>query len=495
MSELREIESFGGIDADTDELLDACFSDHEAYLAALNHDRYLLVGRKGSGKTAIYRKLLRTHSHNFFSFGHTFKDYPWHFHDQQKRNGVPEEECYSHSWKYLILITLAKILLNQDGSQPWDDYASQSLSSIESFVIDTYGSRDPDVTQVFQPANTLKLNANLGINIAGVSVGASPRLVPMADLPLVAQEVNNNLMTRIVGSLNPDNQYFVLFDELDLGFAKADENYYIRLMGLIIAARDINNYARENGKNLNVVIFLRDDIYLRLNFEDKNKITENGLALITWDTQQTTHTLKEIMERRFSELLSVDRENAWELIFDEEKEMRGHQTKYQHIIDRTMLRPRDMIKFCNEVLSKYRHEPSPDGKFDNAHVNSARPNYSEYLFAELEDEMHKHIEGFDNVFELLRDLQAVTFDLDEFEEICSARSDIVPNGYTARQILQELFEFSVVGYYQPGGAGYGGSEYVFRYKAPRSRFNGSATGFQVHLGLQEVLALKRYRRS
>jgi hypothetical protein len=29
--DLREVESFGGIDADTDQLLDECFDDHEAY--------------------------------------------------------------------------------------------------------------------------------------------------------------------------------------------------------------------------------------------------------------------------------------------------------------------------------------------------------------------------------------------------------------------------------------------------------------------------------
>jgi hypothetical protein len=32
MKSLLDIESFGGIDADTDFLLDECFEDHEAYL-------------------------------------------------------------------------------------------------------------------------------------------------------------------------------------------------------------------------------------------------------------------------------------------------------------------------------------------------------------------------------------------------------------------------------------------------------------------------------
>ena len=57
MRELYQVESFGAVDADADELLDTCFEDHEAYLEAKSHKRFLVIGRKGSGKTAIYRKL------------------------------------------------------------------------------------------------------------------------------------------------------------------------------------------------------------------------------------------------------------------------------------------------------------------------------------------------------------------------------------------------------------------------------------------------------
>jgi hypothetical protein len=53
-----DVARFGGIDADADELLKNCFQDHPAYLSALNHARFVIVGCKGSGKTAIYKKLI-----------------------------------------------------------------------------------------------------------------------------------------------------------------------------------------------------------------------------------------------------------------------------------------------------------------------------------------------------------------------------------------------------------------------------------------------------
>jgi hypothetical protein len=127
MSNLLDVATFGAVDADSDTLLDQCFEDHEAYQDALNFRRFLLLGRKGSGKTAIFKKLNKLHSHDCFTYGHTFADYPWAHHAHQKIHGVPEELCFEQSWIYLINITLAKILLNHDHSQPWSEPSQMRL--------------------------------------------------------------------------------------------------------------------------------------------------------------------------------------------------------------------------------------------------------------------------------------------------------------------------------------------------------------------------------
>jgi hypothetical protein len=147
MRPLADVDNFGAIDADNDHLLLDCFEDHEAYLDVRSRKRFLIVGRKGSGKTAIFKRLLERAEPDYFCFGHTFSDYPWHYHDKQARIGIPDFDKYTHSWKYLILLTLAKIILNQDQSLPHDDPAMRAMAAVERFVVDTYGSRDPDLTQ------------------------------------------------------------------------------------------------------------------------------------------------------------------------------------------------------------------------------------------------------------------------------------------------------------------------------------------------------------
>lgn len=496
MVALANIERFGATDADNDDLLLDCFEDHEAYTAALEFKKFLIVGRKGAGKTSIYKKILLTRSFDLLHHGHNFRSYPWQYHSSQKVVGVPDEECFIESWKYLILLTLSKVVLNNDHSQPWSDDSAEVVSSIESFVVDTYGSRNPDVTQVFHPQTELRLKPTLGLAWDAVKLGLDSEKISISQLPKVFPEVNNNLLDKISRALNPELKYYVLFDELDLGFKPDDDDYKYKIIGLIRAARDVNRCMKERGKGCAALVFLRDDIYSLLTFEDKNKITENNLSRIEWDSGRTDHTLKSLMSKRISKLLGVPEENAWGHVFNESREMTGHQTKYQHIIDRTFLRPRDIIKFCNEALTQYkrdRGELSHDF-IDNEHINAARDNYSNYLLDELIDEMHKHDPDFESFIEVLRNLESMQFG---YEEFCEVAKSTLGNKYTEERALEGLrllFDFSVVGYYRTGLLG-GGSTYVFKYNEPRAQPNLKAATFKVHMGLKEVLGLKKYIRS
>lgn len=501
---LSDIESFGAIDADNDTILFDCFEDHEAFRQLLEFKKFLIIGRKGSGKTAIFKKILMTKQVDFFSFGHTFSDYPWHYHDKQARVGIPDFDKYTHSWKYLILMTLSKIILNQDQSLPCDAKGMENIIRIEKFVIDTYGTRDPDITQIFTPSKTLKVKPSLEIDFKLIKADISPESVPMEYLPTIVQEVNSNLLEYALSSLNPENRYFICFDQLDLGFDPNNPEYNNRLIGLLLACRDINVKAKESGKRLFVTIFLRNDIYDNLHFEDKNKITENYVSMIEWDTPRTEKTLKGLMEKRFKKLLA-DAETpnvGWDNIFDETTEMPGHQTKYQHIIDRTYLRPRDIIKFCNEILSQYRYRLKNGGtdedvnnhKFINADVNKAKAGYSDYFLNELDDEIHKHIEKYRDYLEIFKALGVLQFSKEEYLETFEAKKTLLDEMVDPVNILKDLFDFSVVGFYRAGGMGYGGSEYIYKYKDPKTLFDETSDKFRLHPALTEVLGLKRYSR-
>lgn len=371
MKRLADVESFGGIDADADALLEHCFQDHEAYDAALNHKRFLIIGRKGAGKTAVFRKLVRADDQYRYSLGHTFLDYPWHHHDRQAQDGVPEEERYVHSWTYLVLMSLSKVLLNVDLSQPCSDEAMNHLSRLEKFIIDSYGSRDPDLSQVFAPGRQLQVGRPTFAVPGLLTIEGDTSPIPVKELPRYVQDLNRAIANSVLGALNPERHYYICFDQLDLRFDPNDTAYANRLIGLILAARNVSVKARDLGRKCSVVVFLRDDIYETLKFEDKNKLTENHVSRIEWDVPSTRWTLQHLMNKRFAAVLGIPEETAWASVFDEEKEMPGRQTKYKHILDRTFLRPRDIIKFCNETLEAFKAD-SNAGKFTNPHIHAAR---------------------------------------------------------------------------------------------------------------------------
>ena len=500
MRSLTEAKNFGAIDADSDQLLTQTFEDHQAFLALREMEKFLIIGKKGSGKTAIFKQIITNTDPEIFTFGHTFSDYPWQHHERQARAGIPDFDKFTHSWKYLIMLTASKMLLNYDEALPFDDESMEASRKLESFVVDTYGSRDPDVTQIFTPSKSLKLKPNIQFDVGLLKGGVSPESVPMEYLPLVVQDVNRNLLDYVLTCLHPNHQYYICFDQLDFGFNPEDASYINRLIGLLLACRDINLAARNAGKRLCVAVFLRDDIYETLRFDDKNKLTENFVSLIEWDTPRTNKSLKDLMEKRFRAVLSEHpREYVkWIHVFNEAQEMPGRQDKYRYILDRTYLRPRDMIKFINAILANYKERTlrgtNTETKFSNLDVQLARQEYSHYLHAELEDEIYKHLPEYKMYLDLLRTIGAWHFETKAFENVVNERPDL-SNGETPATILEKLYNHSIIGFFRAGGKGHGGSEYVFRYKETLTKFDSTAVRFRVHLGLVEVLGLKRQLRA
>ncbi|WP_156113587.1 P-loop ATPase, Sll1717 family [Paracoccus sanguinis] len=489
MKQLSEVDSFGGTDADDDPLLLVAFEDNRSYLSVRKLEKYLVLGRKGSGKTAVFRKLLNAEADNLLVEGHVFTDYPWHHHSQQRSAGVPDELCYVASWEYLINVSFAKLLLNKDPWFPASDEALAGAATLESFIVDTYGTRDPLISNVFTPSQTIKVKANAELDFKIGKAGIEAERVSLQHLPTIVQEVNLNLLESIFSSATPDIQYIVCFDELDLGFRPDDEDYAQRLMGLLVAAKRFNNTAKRRGKALSVVVFLRSDIFQVIKFEDRNKILESGATTLSWDVPTGPDKLSSLMEKRFKSALASDQDLAWDDIFDESQQMTSRQRKYSHILDRTFLRPRDIIKFCNEVLAAYKTRKGT-GKFSNEDIISARRPYSSYLYRELEDELPKHFVDYAIYFDVIKEIGVTQFSKQTFEAAFSLHAGRLKEKIEPDTALARLFEFSIVAYLRSGGGAYG-SQYVWKHKNAEAVFSDRASSFRVHYGLVEYLELRR----
>jgi len=272
------------------------------------------------------------------------------------------------------------------------------------------------------------------------------------------------------------------FDELDQGLASLDDRHREMITGLILATRSIRT-TKHLENVIRPVCYIRTDIWDELSFSDKNKISQSSSASLEWDTQ----TLLDMINERIRVKLGPN--FSWDDL-DDEKLMRGSQSKWSHIVARTFLRPRDVIQFLNYALEVAVKSYPESDFFDNDDIQSARTPYSRYLKQELDDEIGPHWEKWTEALQACSELVTITFSRDKFTDVYNRRRSN-KNKLNADEALESLYNFSVIGYRR--GIGSGGSGWVFQYTDPDAGWDNGATKFKVHLGLKEFAKLREER--
>lgn len=484
---LDQIKKFGSIDAESESQLAEFFLRTDAYGRIDDQDHIIVVGRKGTGKTAIYKALLQRADEfsDVFAAGLQFRDYPWGTHQEIKDTSAAPVERYSASWRFLILVELAKLVLTSvDHRPPPGGDAAAASQVLADFITTNWGELDFKFRDIFRKRQySFKFEPKvMGNQLGSVDINQVPR----DRLAGFLSEANSWLEECLARLLTDDRWYFVLFDELDRGYDPSDEEYVARLTGLLLAARDVHDWARGLDLDVAPTVFIRSDIYDSLSFPDKNKITQNLVETLTWTDEHTgENSLKALIEQRIRVITSATGQSPWDDVFSDQL-MRGTQHKFKHMAARTYLRPRDMIQFANLCLVNAKR--ANHDLIENQDIGEARSSYSEYLVNELDDEIHEVFPEWRRYLEALRRVHKVRFQKPEFENAFNAlhleRLDLTPD-----DALELLYRFSIVGFTKIGGGGYGGSAVTFRYKSPAVSFDPGAPYFNVHLGLKEALEL------
>ena len=73
----------------------------------LHSGRWMVIGRKGTGKTAIYeylRQATPSDLGDFRAIALSFKDYPWPIQRLYRESMESEISSYQRSWRYIIIV-------------------------------------------------------------------------------------------------------------------------------------------------------------------------------------------------------------------------------------------------------------------------------------------------------------------------------------------------------------------------------------------------------
>jgi len=477
---ISKIESFGYVAAENDAILQYFLKTPA--VADIESGRYMLVlGRKGTGKTALVR-YFSEHQDRLFSQSLNLRGYPWQIHASRIDQGASEIEAYVASWKYLIAVQMAV-----SGLAHISFANTNKGAALENFLRNNYGGAFPDIKSVLQPRGISLSSLTISPQILGNSVGSISFERQTNDL-LFGTELNalSDCILDAVREAAADAgipHLTLHFDELDQGISQLDESRRNLIIGLVIAALSIRRDSQQIGFRLGVILYLRSDIWDDIYFADKNKITQSSALTLSWNGE----SLKDLIEKRAQ--VYVEEKLAWTDIADPAL-MRGSQTKWNHILSRTFLRPRDVIQFLNIGLRVAKQNMR--NKIENDDILAARDEYSSYLRNELDEEIMPHWPFWKEALRTCTYMGTITFDKDSFlEKYLDVKS--AENPLDGPRALNRMYDFSVIGYEKRSG--HGGVSWNFHYSNPQVGWDPAARTYKVHLGLKEYAKLREARQS
>ncbi|MDR3418987.1 MAG: hypothetical protein P4L83_22670 [Nevskia sp.] len=478
--ELFELDGFGDVAAEDDAVL-SYFLSTKAVSAVEGGSALMVLGRKGTGKTALVR---------YFTSGErratsrplNLRGYPWNVHALRTDSGASEVEAYVSSWRYFLAVQLASIALTLPGA-----FGLAEAAELNKFLQDNYGGPNPALGEILKPkrlrfSKILVSPSVLGNGLGGFEMEGRGRDVSFGlELSGLSTALVDNALACIQRCGN--KPISLHFDELDQGITALDQQRRTMLIGLVLAARELKRESAEKGTPVRPVVYLRSDLWDELQFSDKNKITQSASLLLEW----TSANLKDVINLRLRTKLGGDRN--WDAI-DDANLMRGSRQKWSHIVNRTFLRPRDAISFLNQALEIAKLRDPGVLKFTNADIQGAREPYSTYLKSELDDEIGPHWRDWTEALQACSAIGTEQFQREEFVEEYGRRQS-KHNQVAADDALELLYRFSVIGYRV--GVGGGGSSWVFKYAEPKSGYDSVAKRFKVHPGLKEFAKLREMR--
>jgi len=379
----------------------------------------------------------------------------------------------------LIAVKANSVVIEQKGMKTMTD----SQRAARDFLNENYGGIAPSLADIMRPSRLKITKKTLAPSIMGNSLGSidiedtKGGLSPNVDV--LTKTLLKNAAT--LASQSGVSKICIHFDELDQGLGELDVQRKEMLIGLILAIRSIRS--GDEGNTILPVFYIRSDLWDKIRFSDKNKISQSSAVFLEWDSE----TLLSMINERIRVKLGSG--NTW-IDIDDEKLMRGSQSKWSHIVARTFLRPRDIIQFLNFATEAAIKSYPESNFFDNDDIQRAREPYSKYLKQELDDEISPHWDCWVEALQAFSEIATMTFSRDAYKDAYN-RLKSRKNKIDADEALEILYSFSVVGYRR--GIGKGGSGWVFQYADPDARWDNAATRLKVHAGLKEFAKLREER--
>lgn len=443
--------------------LSEVFEDFLEILSQLNNEKFIVIGRKGSGKSAI--------GENLYSIA--FDD-PNLFATFIKKSDIDIEKIVQIGadqgvnlqpdllFKWVILTQLLKLICQNENT-----VKIKERQNLKLFLERNRGFVDIKNSEVLETIKENGVQVNLEY-LKRFCTATGSKKWTIKESKAEFYKLLPYLEDAVLSVLKQDeeNNYILIFDDLDIGYSSKSESSLNSLAELLRVAKYYNNEVfGRNGISSKIVILLRNDIAKHLRFNaDTAKIFASYAVELNWyeeayRSQEDNLKLKKFINKRIK--VNFERK-GWEtgvspwgaFINESEFQPYGNNTKssFKYIIDHTFFRPRDLILIFKDLdLYKFK---IPLGRAD---INILLGNYSTLIISEIQNELTAiftpaEINSIFHVLKQYDDRNPFTYNnfKEHLETVCLSLN--------AEEIIEELFYYSLIGNMKESG------DVVFKFR-------------------------------
>lgn len=443
------------VSAETDTELQEYFLQTPEVTKITDSKNWLLLGRKGTGKTAIYKYLETADSHEINDFNVislNFKDYPWPAHKLYKESLAGELSAYQKSWRFLFFVKLLSRLIEIEESKAKS--ISRELKWAKKYIDKIFGNPDPSLMEVlFSKLARIKKLKGPGADLEDIDFNVGEvSFDDIAGNKELQASLRSNAFTLLtyfeaVFINNVGNvKFMIILDQLDENWLSGEiEEYSKVLINLINVCRNVSIDPKLNS-NIKIVPFLRTDIFDTLRFNDKNKLFQDSSIVISWDNDSLDKMFFERVKKYKPTNVVIETDKKSGSLF-EAAFVRQGTPPFKFLTRRSFFRPRDVIVYFNKIRSV--HKPNKSGLYTTSELYEAATEASTSVYNEIIDEWSNQFSGIERLLSVLQIIQVETFNFAEFQNKYRIEFSTATEG-DIRKDLTFLFNNSIIGQKKQG---------------------------------------------
>ena len=377
---------FGRDDAESEQdFLQQVFLPTALFKRVKNNDKWLVLGRKGSGKTALCLTLFHElQSEQAYVSLIEPANFSVATQSILNKGSINLSEASKLSWKYVFLTELGKYILEaaiqKEGKN--QRHWTEEAKKVREFLVQGDNRFASWLDKALKKTSEF---TKFALEIA--TIKAEAERTPMIQEASALRDTLDDIGQYIEKCMGKyfDQPIYILIDKIDEHWSQSPESSDL-IIGLLKAAKE----CREKIPQARLVVFLRSDIFETLKFDDLDKFRSIG-ERVAWEKE----SLLKLISLRISASIGgkPSADHAWQKVFPKTI---GNENSFSYLLGYTLMRPRDLIQLCNHCKDIAENHASD--KIDTEAITKALPEYSRWKLDDLVIEYRVQYPFLEKVF-------------------------------------------------------------------------------------------------